>query len=462
MLMKLLQFFIFLLWVNFSFSQSQFEKGEIINPIKVKGAQNESFALYFPKSYTTEIPSSIVFIFDPSGRGVNGIKPFVSSAEKFNYILVCSNDSKNGSYQRNFDIVNRLFSHVFSEFNIDEKQIYTAGFSGGSRLASAIAVLTGSIQGVIACGAGFANVFEYRPQQDSKFSYVGLVGDEDMNYQEMLKAKLWLDKLNVDNELFVYEDGHRWPSSSQIERAFEWLQLQAYDRKLRKTNVRLVTEMYQQNIVIADAVSEKHPYESVVEYNRIQNSFRDYFNTDSIHNKIEVLQQSKLYAKEAKIIKEIADKEFKLSKKFQDKFREESTRGASLDYFVWWDRELKKLKTEIDKKSSEYLSKMLKRICFQIMATAFESSKAFEGMNRMDKVLYCHQLITHIYPEQAYWYFKLAETYAKANDAKHTRINLQKAIDNGFENTSLITNNPLFSKFKGHKKFDAFLISLND
>ena len=38
---------------------------------------------------------------------------------------------------------------MFSDFNIDSKRIYTAGFSGGSRLASAIAVLTDQIQGVI-------------------------------------------------------------------------------------------------------------------------------------------------------------------------------------------------------------------------------------------------------------------------------------------------------------------------
>ena len=65
-----------------------------------------------------------------------------------------------------------------------------------------------------------------------------------MNYQEMIKAKRWLDKFNVDNELFIYEDGHKWPSSKQIERAFDWIELQAYKRNIRKKFRDPLTEFY--------------------------------------------------------------------------------------------------------------------------------------------------------------------------------------------------------------------------
>jgi hypothetical protein len=112
--MKTINFIIILLIVNSSFSQSKsFEKGKIIDSINVEGITNESFAMYLPHSFKSEALSAAVFIFDPQALGANGIKPFISSAEKFNYILVCSNNTKNGSYERNFDITNRLFSHVF-------------------------------------------------------------------------------------------------------------------------------------------------------------------------------------------------------------------------------------------------------------------------------------------------------------------------------------------------------------
>ena len=96
---------------------------------------------------TADMPvnSAIIFIFDPSGTAINGINAFKAGAEKFGYILVCSNNSKNGPYQMNFDLTNRLFNHIFSEFNIAENRIYTAGFSGGSRLACTVAVLTGAV-----------------------------------------------------------------------------------------------------------------------------------------------------------------------------------------------------------------------------------------------------------------------------------------------------------------------------
>jgi len=168
-----------------------FKRGEIIDSIPVVGTTNNTFALYLPKKYDPFEPSVVIFIFNPGARGKTGIKPFLASAEKHNYILVCSNNAKNGPYETNFKIANHLFSYIFSIFNINERRIYVSGFSSGARLATAIAVSSESIQGVVGCGAGFGGL-PYVPTPQSKFSYVGLVGDRDMNYQEMIEIKTWL------------------------------------------------------------------------------------------------------------------------------------------------------------------------------------------------------------------------------------------------------------------------------
>ena len=167
------------------FSQNHFKKGSIIDSIPVKNTKTETFALYLPSSFNHQELSSIVFVYDPSAKGKSGIKPFIKASEKYGFIIVCSNNSKNGSNDKNFSISNNLFSHVFSFFKIKESEMYLSGFSGGSRLASSIASITNQFTGVIACGAGFSSVPEYRPSSQ-KYYYVGICGNRDMNYSCLL------------------------------------------------------------------------------------------------------------------------------------------------------------------------------------------------------------------------------------------------------------------------------------
>ncbi len=156
-----MKYFLFIILISSFCSllgqESDFPIGEIVDSIAVSKTSNESFALYLPSNYKPNTLSPIVFIFDPAARGKIGIHPFIKAAEKYNYILICSNNSKNGPYDQNFEIASRLFDKIFSDFSINPKRIYTAGFSGGARLASRITVLNEHIQGVIACGAGIAS-----------------------------------------------------------------------------------------------------------------------------------------------------------------------------------------------------------------------------------------------------------------------------------------------------------------
>ena len=114
---------IFFLSMLTSFSQNEiFMKGSIIDSVFINDKSGESFALYLPAKYDSSINSPIVFIFDPAARGKTGIEPFIRAAEEYGYILICSNDSKNGPYNINYDIANRLFSKVLNQFKIDEKK----------------------------------------------------------------------------------------------------------------------------------------------------------------------------------------------------------------------------------------------------------------------------------------------------------------------------------------------------
>ncbi len=451
--MRIVFLIILSFYISVGFAQTdRFEKGKILNAVPVQNS-TDTYALYLPASYNETTLAAVVFIFDPSGNGKHGMQPFISSAEKFNYILIASNVTKNGvPYETNFEVVNRLFETVFSTFKIDEKQIYTSGFSGGSRLATAIAALTDKIQGVVACGAGLAINKSVTPTKEM-FSFVGLVGDEDMNYQEMFNTKNWLDKFDVSNELFVYNDTHRWPPSEQIERAFGWLELQAYKKKIRSVDVAFVQSYFESQYKIADSLVIHNKFRSVLEFESIVKNFAPYVEVKTIQRKMDAIKVSPEYQSEVAIREANIKEENELYEKFSVKYSNDILAAESDDDFQWWRKELRELNIAIVNAKDEQKSKMLKRLKQTVFAGAYESSMGYVSAKKYKHALYCDQLLVYFNPEQAYWYYRVAQSYARNDDLKHTIRNLKKAKALGLRRFQAIKEVPLFAKFKQKKKF---------
>jgi tetratricopeptide (TPR) repeat protein len=77
------------------------------------------------------------------------------------------------------------------------------------------------INGVIACGAGFADDETMKPAAIK--SYAAIVGKKDMNYSELLDNSRFLDSNNVNNIMLVFEGGHEWPDPGYMGLSIEWL-----------------------------------------------------------------------------------------------------------------------------------------------------------------------------------------------------------------------------------------------
>jgi len=461
--MKTKLFLLFFAVCQLAWSQlDTYEKGKIIDNILIKAKPSETFQLYLPKSFDPAQNSAVIFVFDPSGNGRNGLKPFMDGAEAYNYILVCSNNSKNGPYDKNFDIANRLFAQVLSELKTDPKQIYTAGFSGGSRLATTIAALTNSIQGVIGCGAGFVvNMAEIEHPNSS--SYVGLVGDEDMNFHEMFRFMDWLGTYHIDHELLTFQGGHRWPPQTQISRALGWLELQAYKKGIRPINKNITSELYHDNYKLADSLENEGQHVlAVLEYERLLNNYRPYYELDSISKKVDALKATEIYKTEVESRQMIAKLEKTISDKFVARFEEESIIGKSKDNFHWWKKELKLLDENYKDSTNYFALKMWKRLRYSLMAMAYESSTVYQNNNRLNQEIYCNKLMTVMVPKQPFYHIRLARSYAKSDDLTNTVQSLKDALEVGYEDKEYIRSAKEFSKFKGKKKFDKFLDSITN
>jgi len=379
-------------FLGYSQEEQLVSKGIIIDSIKIVNSVNESYAIYLPKQYDKKIPSAIVFVFDPGARGKFGLEPFVLAAETYNYILVCSNNSKNGSADINLGIANRLFDSVLGLYTIDPSQLYISGFSGGSRLASSIAVNSGAFQGVIACGASFTVLDKYALLGNS-FSYVGMVGDRDMNYQELIENQVWLDKMNIRNTLFVSHEDHSWPKQKEILRAFDWIEIQAFKKNIRKSNDSIILNIYHKNLAISDSLKNANEYLlAVKEYERINSSFDSKFISDSLKKMVFELKKSKEYKTELKKAQEITLFENEIAQKFRKRFEEDNISNAESN-LSFWRTEFKKLST---KENTAQINAMSSRLKNLVKALVFEKEYSYKSNGETARLNYYKKLLEMI------------------------------------------------------------------
>ena len=105
--------------------------------------------------------------------GKNPVERFRDAAEKYGYIVAGSNNSRNSSWQASSAAIRAMPSDVGARLSIDEKRVYTAGLSGGARVAMEVALGTGRIAGVIASSAGYPDAV---PRKTVPFAVFGTAG----------------------------------------------------------------------------------------------------------------------------------------------------------------------------------------------------------------------------------------------------------------------------------------------
>jgi pimeloyl-ACP methyl ester carboxylesterase len=207
--------------VSIAACAEEFRRGQIIDPVKCIADQSQTYALYLPSQYSPAKRWKLILAFDPRGQGRTGVEHLQAAAEKYGYIVAGSNNSRNGPPQISLTAAQAMWTDVGKRFSINPKRIYTAGLSGGARIAMKVAFDSDEIAGVIASSAGFPPGHR---RSDLRFVVFGTAGTEDFNYLEMRQLD---QELTSPHRVVIFEGGHTWlPSTLAIE-AVEWLELQA-------------------------------------------------------------------------------------------------------------------------------------------------------------------------------------------------------------------------------------------
>ena len=448
-------------FLNAQEKNSEFDQGSVIDTVKVINKVGQTYALYIPEQYEKNKKWPVIFIFEPGARGALAVDTFKIAAEKYGYIIAASNVSRNGNlFENNYETINLMINDVLKKFNIDQSRQYVSGFSGGCRLATAVATLNTNICGVIGCGAGLPDSKEFHPTKESQFIYFGLVGKRDMNYLQMFDQEKYFNDLKIKNRLRIFNAGHEWPSSLLITEAVEWLELNSMFEKKAERNLTFIDKQVQVRKKLTEILLRNN---LLLEYEHQLNSFisdfEDYTNINSYKEQIENIRSSKDYKKQEKIVCKIY--------KTERKYREEYIKAANKLVFerpvpdsikVWWENEIKFLKKQEKKgpiEKQESASRLLNMISTISIEWSYSriSIKDFEGASELIK------LGLLIYPESTYYHYTNARIQCLTGNVKGAIKSLEKSVEFGLK-TKKHLDDPVFDILKNNKRFKDILNSL--
>ncbi len=236
------------------------QSGIVHDSLKCKNDPSVGYAVYLPKEYKDSGKAfPVMFFFDARKRGVLPVKRYRELAERYGFIFVGSNSSTNGlPMEETTKIINVTVKDALNRFNIDPGRVFTSGFSGGARVAVLTALSGGfGVRGVIGCAAGFPDV---QSPVNINFNWVGVVGNRDFNYLELVDTWRQLKETGHNSSLVVFDGIHEWPPVEAFDDAIDALlgghPFPGFTESAESK--RLENEEFKQRRVLANAIAAKN------------------------------------------------------------------------------------------------------------------------------------------------------------------------------------------------------------
>ncbi|MFK7811421.1 MAG: alpha/beta hydrolase [Maribacter sp.] len=451
--------------------QIKLKKGTIIDAIPVNDSISESFALYLPTSFDVSKKWPVVFVFDMQGRSKQALSMFVNAAEEQGYILAASNNLHDSiTISKNVIITSRMANRLYSILPIKRKRSYTAGFSGGARLASLVPIFVKEIQGVISIGAAIAN--EDVLSSKNKFHFIGIVGIEDYNYVPMKNSQKMLNKLKFPNQLIEFEGGHEWPKTKNIVKAMEYFTLIAMGNGIEPKIDSFVIRTFNKNLgeVSALLTSKKHLMANN-HLNEMMGVYRNLKNVDSLKESSKTLRKTRSYRGNNRLQNAAFLKEY-LKKGDYEYYLEEDVATYNFNNLGWWKYqidELAKYENNINLFEKQ-MGRRLKAYLDALIADNIDIVKATTPIDE-EALLFLWMVETISEPKNYSPYLKIISLSSKVEDYSTALFYLEELLKNGYtnkselyalENTALLRIAPEFNEVVAKYLKEARYETLDD
>lgn len=189
-----------------------------------------SYELYLPENYSTESTYPLLLCLSPGGNGESFYSSICSACNRFNCVVVCSNDFKNNIPVDDYlPKINGTIGDVMMRVNLDEERIYLGGFSGGGMGSYVVSYFKPNFfRGlIINSGAIHSHLYDEELIREMGIEKVALIcGTEDnvVSCSHMKNDEEWLKKSGIRTLFIEFEGGHQIAPADTYITAIEWLE----------------------------------------------------------------------------------------------------------------------------------------------------------------------------------------------------------------------------------------------
>jgi hypothetical protein len=429
-----------------------FPVGAIVPHITCLADAKQSYALYLPSTFSATRKWPIIYDFDPFAHGPDATEVVRAAAEKFGYIVVASNNSKNGPAGGSRDAAQAMWQDTHQRLPIDPNRQYFAGLSGGARVATSLALSCGNCAaGVIANAAGFPT--NAMPSAQIKFAYFATVGNADFNYAEFAQLRPKLEAIGVHYLIRTFDGPHGWAPADVWLEALEWMDLQAMAAgTLQRHPARI-------NAAVAAGMSRAKEFEvkgdlmaAVREYEAIVRNFGDLTDVTMAKARVSELQKNKSFKKAEKQEAAELDQQERLEATPSAQMQKLPT--GELDAAAFTD--LRNSVTNLKRQAagSDRASLVTRRALSGLVVQAYESGQSSMDQKNYSVALQYFDLAAAGSANPAWAYYQSARVYAITSDKKSMLSELRKCLTAGVHDASALDLDE-FQRYRDQPEFKA-------
>jgi hypothetical protein len=395
--------------------------GQIIDSVICRSDATQSYALYIPaKGGKSVLP--VIYFFDSHGDGALPLSKYKSLADEYGFILVGSNNSRNGTdWPATENIWRNLSGDTRSRLRIDSNRIYTCGFSGGAKVAGYVAIMYPGVKGVIANGAGLPDGV---PAGDFDFSFTAIAGEGDMNLTDLVAITNDLDKSRTRHRIIFFDGIHEWAPENTMSQAFAGLQLDAMRQAFIPKDEVFINRYIEQSKRRLDVYYQSNQLVKAGQECKISISFLDGLTGEAgwFANKAASLAASASYQKEIQAQEALLVKEQNMKDGYMEHFQQ--------DNMPYWITTIGDLQAKAKEKTAERA--MYQRLLAYLSLAFYSFSNRLINSNGNNGARHFVELYKMADPTNSEaWYFS-AILDEREGHAQAAENDLRKAVECGF------------------------------
>ena len=415
--------------------------GKVIDTIRCRGNESQTYSLYLPKGYSKSVAWPVIFFYDPAARGSVPVKLYSTLAEKYQCILVGSNNSRNGPFSTAQESEQAMLRDIDSQYSIDKNRLYISGFSGGARASVFLSMQRKVYAGIIACGAAFPSMG--KPTMRNNVPFIEVIGNQDMNFTEAIEAEDYLKGLSYPHALIFFQGTHAWPPVEAFDQAIYWqfYRTKPPTKSLAASYDKSVTEKARQEIESGDLWMAHWNLSSAISFSPTIDSLKKAISTQA-----RFIMQQKNFSK-------VLQTENDLIRQFYarlDQFKF-ATHDSAFKEADWKAMQLNVKKYGKSENIQEV--HMSERLAQQMRIASFETYKQQFQLKRYLQASFAARILV-LFQQDYNSYLGLARVYAKMDRRRDAIQALSKSAELGLSDKSVLDQSD-FSQLAREKKFNS-------